>query len=312
MGQFISVECLEGQTASNKTVLFETLKSKAPTYTFLNTNPGKGSKFLFYRANNERDYEEISCLDILQSNIAFKFYLKVLAEIIAPADEGTHRLFLNRTPLCQLVYEFWWRRLFPLIQQENNKRGNVWVGNDSDGWLIVIKICEKSTVVQESLEHFKYLVNKYLKDLETLANETLKSITIYLTFPDPHNREAHKAGEERRRHRAGFAAFLKEPVEGEKTEDCSNLYSTGESILWNAVWEIAERRRIRRKDWSYFNVTRLHTNPQGLVDDTIDLLGDADEERADPQPELSQNAEQGAVEFDTWAKNRACLKDKLS
>ena len=300
----MSVEFVDGQACTGKSDFVNSVRdNKQNIYEIINACQETDHDWMFLKP--EQDCP--TCMDFVETSLALNVFTDFLS---LPQYSRKFRLLVNGSLFSQGVKEFWWRRLFPLIKKElsnNNSWGIPEEVGVSTGWTAAVNAAKYSSKVQDALEHFGAIVLGICARLDRCAEATVTSLVVYLAFADPDDRVKQEAGAARRAAQGGHDAFLRTPLEGEDAEDAGDLYSAGESLLWNVVWRVALSGSFER-----LRFVRLETDENGLLVPPQSLLGNDDDDEDDPySPPPCPNLEHDIQVRDGWYARRASKRARL-
>ena len=230
MGSTFSVEAIDGQAACGKTTFIEKYRENKG-YQILKTDPGgeEDTRSQMYLVS-----QPTAPADCAQSGISSYFWSKVCA--LSWTSRRAH-LLVDRSPLSHSLYEFLWRKLFPLvvlaIKDESSGLFHNFDMVVDAGWTYVrqaIRGCDK---VKAALEHYDNYMLGLMNDLDNLAHDTHTPISIYICFNDWTNQSQLQHADRRRHERGGIDGFI---TETHSHKD--SLYAPLECLLWARLWDV--------------------------------------------------------------------------
>lgn len=224
----------------------------------------KKSTYFFMRGDNEDVTEwPVNPLDNCQSGITHSYWMNILSFCSEPENKKKSRVLVDRSPLSHVVYEFWWRRLFPILKELIKTDSNVMLLKDDvdAGWTWIRNCLRSSSRARDSLDHFKDMIETFLREMDSTLQKREVRLVVYLSYNDYHNQSFHNLADERRIERGGFDVFPLDPCEGDRTEYCHFLYAPGEALLWEQVFDTYTSNR-----WTFspnLTLIRLQSNDDG-------------------------------------------------
>lgn len=282
MGSVLSIEFVDGQAATGKTTLIQKeaersklLKDRSQ-YIYLYSDPLESKKppYFFVRGEDEDPSEWGVCvLDVCQSGITHKYWMELIKTLRNPAHVLKSRLLVDRSPLSHIIYDFLWKRLFPVIKDCcGNTSFDCYDVDMYAGYVIVREAIRRTERGRECLQHFGDMMLSFMSELQEMARKNGIELIIYLSFDNFEESFKHNCADERRKARGGFDQFPDHPVEGSRTEYCQKVYCAGECLLWQELWDVYHLR-LQNKS-TYFQLLRLSSTDEGHV---VDPEGNGDQ-----------------------------------
>lgn len=274
MGSVLSIEFVDGQAATGKTSLIQKEVSRSKTlkdrnqYVYLYSDPLESEKpvYFFVRGENEDPSEWGVCvLDMCQSGLTHKYWLELMKTLTSPTYVLKSRLLVDRSPLSHMVYEFLWKRLFPVIKETIDPSFRCYDVEMYSGYAVVREVVRGTERGRECLQYFSQMILSFMEDLRATARLKGIEIVIYLSFDNFGEQYKHDRADERREARGAFDRFPEHPLEGSRTEYCQKIYSAAESLLWAEIYDTYQLR-LRPKT-VFFQLCRLSSDDQGLIID---------------------------------------------
>lgn len=263
MGNMLSIEFIEGQSATGKTTFIhrkcEKKSSSPTTYTEILSDPGDNSlcSHIFLRGDSSSD--PLSILDVSQGGISLNYFFKMI-ESLTFSKRPNQRLLVDRSPLSLYVYEFWWKRLFPMIKDFISKNPHLIDQKDYPSvWIKTAMV--RSSVVRECLSHFSRATMNIMVDMFQLACKHDIRMLVHLMFNDADDFQRHSLATDRRQKRGGIDIFKPQNSDMEKA---FFLYTAGECLLWEELYK-TYTTHAHLFDANKLQMKRVPFDAQGLI-----------------------------------------------
>ena len=264
MGNLLSIEFIEGQSATGKTTFIEqrceSESVSSPAYTKILCDPGDNAScsHIFFRSDSDSD--PLSILDLSQGGISLAYFFKLI-ESLTSYSRPSQRLLVDRSPLSLFLYEYWWRRLFPMLKEIIFERA--FTPEDPPGECIK-KALLHHPPIRECLSYFGQAMLSIMVGMSNLATRQKKKIVVHLVFHDADDYEHHSLTTSRRQERGGIDKFSLDSVERGSLREAFFLYTAGESLLWEEMYKtyIGHEHLFAA---GYFKMIRIPTDFRGLI-----------------------------------------------
>jgi hypothetical protein len=175
MGNFESVEFIEGQSATGKRQYFDHQKTKLHCYSFIHSNSVSVQKLHCF--SSERD---CNVLSLSQGGVALDYWISIVNFVLTNIEISKTKLLVYRSPLSSLLYDFLFKTFIPAVRSYVKARH--W--EDYPAHSVLDSALKHDATVKDEVHHFKKAIDSVYALLLHFVDGKNLDINIYLHFLD--------------------------------------------------------------------------------------------------------------------------------